>query len=158
MMVYLVRHAHALDADEDAERPLSPKGREQVERLARFLRGTRAVEVEEVWHSPLVRARQTARLLAEGLGTRAPLSEVPGLEPEHDVGAIAARLGAASRAVAVVGHEPHLGSLASLLIAGDTRPLFVVRKASVIALERMGAGPAVSWFVRWHVSPELLGV
>ena len=37
-MLYLVRHAHALDADVDETRPLSDKGRRQIMALARFVR------------------------------------------------------------------------------------------------------------------------
>ena len=38
MHVFLVRHAHAVDAVEDPERPLSKRGRDQVRALAKFLR------------------------------------------------------------------------------------------------------------------------
>jgi phosphohistidine phosphatase len=158
MLLFLVRHADALDSDEDAVRPLSPKGREQVERMAKFLRASHAFRVDEIWHSPLIRARQTAKLLSEGLGLRVPLSEVAGLEPNHDAEATATKLRSVDVSLAVVGHEPHLSALASILVAGEIQPFFVMRKGAVLALERAGAGETSRWFVRWHVSPDLLGV
>ena len=78
---------------------------------------------------------------------------MPDLEPDADPRAAARRLKASTRPVAVVGHEPHLSALASLLVAGKTEPpVFVMKKCAVLALEGTGA----YWMVRWHVSPEVL--
>lgn len=151
--LYLVRHAHAVDATDDASRPLSERGRQQVRRLGKFLRPTDVFQPEEIWHSPLVRAHETATLLVRHLRLDVPLVLVPGLEPEDNPQAIARRLRSATRSVAVVGHEPHLSALASLLVRGRAAPpAFVMKKCAVLALEGTGR----LWMVRWHVSPELL--
>jgi len=151
--LHLVRHAHAVDATEDATRPLSDRGREQARRLGKFLRPTDAFQPEEIWHSPLVRSQETATLLVRHLRLEVPLILVPGLEPEDNPQAIARRLRSATRSVAVVGHEPHLSALASLLVRGRAAPpAFVMKKCSVLTLEGTGR----FWMVRWHVSPELI--
>jgi phosphohistidine phosphatase len=107
----------------------------------------------EFWHSPLVRSRQTAELLARQLRSAAPLALMPDLEPEDDPRAALRRLRAASQAVALVGHEPHLSALATLLIGGRTGlPVFVMKKGSALALE----GLETHWSVRWHISPDLI--
>jgi phosphohistidine phosphatase len=153
MILYLIRHAHAIDGEIDATRPLSPRGEQQVRALADFLRGTDAFQPQEIWHSSLLRARQTAELLARRLKLSAPLTLMPDLEPEADPRAVARRLNATSRVVAVVGHEPHLSTLASLLVAGRMDPPAVLmKKCAALALD----GAAGLWMVRWHVSPELL--
>jgi phosphohistidine phosphatase len=153
MNVYLVRHAHAVGADVDATRPLSPRGREQVLALADFLAPSGGFQPAEFWHSPLVRSRQTAELLARRLHLDVPRSLMPDLEPESDPRAAARRLKVATHAVAIVGHEPHLSALATLLIGGKAGlPVFVMKKCSVLALE----GIDVHWSVRWHISPDLL--
>jgi phosphohistidine phosphatase len=153
MNVYLIRHAHALDAEEDAVRPLSKRGQDQVRALAAFLKQKDAFQPAEMWHSSLVRARETAELLAQRLRLECPCSEMPDLEPDADPRAAARRIKASTRPVAVVGHEPHLSALASLLVAGKIEPpVFVMKKCAVLALE--GAGP--HWMVRWHVSPEVI--
>ena len=153
MRVYLIRHAHAVDGEEDPARPLSRRGVGQTRDLARFLKPAGLFEPEEIWHSPLVRSRQTAELLREHLHLTAPLALVADLEPEDDPQRTALRLKAAGRAIAVVGHEPHLSALASLLVAGKPAPpVFVMKKAAVLALE--GAGSY--WMVRWHWSPKLI--
>ena len=152
MRVYLIRHAHAIEADEDATRPLSRRGLGQVRDLARFLKPEGVFAPAEIWHSPLVRSRQTAELLARHLRLETPLKLVPDLEPEDDPQRAARRLRAARHAVAVVGHEPHLSALASLLVAGKpSPPVFVMKKSAVLALE--GVGPY--WMVRWLWSPKL---
>lgn len=153
MQLYLIRHAHALDGEDDEARPLSGKGRGQVRRVAAFLRTSGAFAPEEIWHSPLVRARQTAELLARRLTLAAPRRAVAGLRPEDDPRLIVRRLARKGRALALVGHDPHLSALASLLVAGvAVPPVFALKKCSVLALERV----AGRWVVRWHVTPELL--
>jgi phosphohistidine phosphatase len=153
MELYLIRHAHAVDKEENPERPLSERGRKQVRALAKFLATSGALHPAEFWHSSLVRSRQTAELLAERMNLHAPLVEVAGLEPCDEPALIGRRLKGLTKPLAIVGHEPHLSALATLLIGGTSdAPMFVVRKSAVIALE--GAGP--HWQVRWHLSPELL--
>lgn len=153
MRVFLIRHAHAVDAADDAVRPLSTKGRAQVRALAKFLRGNEAFAPEEIWHSPLVRSRETAVLLAKHLKLDAPLKLTPGLEPEDDPRAAAKKIAAARNAIAMVGHEPQLSAVASLLVAGRAEPVaFAMKKCAVLALERDGP----NWIVRWHVSPEVI--
>lgn len=157
MRLYLIRHAHAVDAAEDAERPLSAKGREQVKRLAKFLRESDTLHPEEIWHSPLLRSRQTAKLLVKRLELIAPLVEVEGLEPEDDPRATVLRVKNIRRVIAIVGHEPHLSGLASQLVTNAPKTsAFVLRKSSVLALERDRGGRGSRWVVRWQVSPELL--
>ena len=153
MHVYLIRHAHALDGDNDAARPLSPKGRKQVRSVAKLLREAGAFEAAEIWHSPLRRAHETAGLLVQRLRCRTRLKEVAGLKPDDAVDRIAEKLGDLRRPVAVVGHEPHLSALASLLVVeAAAPPRFKMKKCAVLRLDRVGGG----WSVRWHISPELV--
>src|SRR5476649_1656074 len=81
MQLYLIRHAHALDAPDDFSRPLSSRGRAQVESLARHCRAHDLLHPAEVWHSPLLRARQTAQGLAAALGWKVLFQETDLLEP-----------------------------------------------------------------------------
>ena len=153
MHLYLIRHAHAVDGDDDAARPLSAKGRKQSRKLGRFLHQAKAFDAVEIWHSPLRRARETSALLAKHLKTKAKLTAVSGLLPDDPGDSIIEKLLAARRTVAVVGHEPHLSALASLLVAGKAAPPhFVFKKCAALRLDRVEDG----WAVRWHVSPELV--
>ena len=154
MLLYLIRHAEAVDSLPDAERALSARGRHQINLLAGFLARSRAFAPQEIWHSPYVRARDTALALTQELRTKTPLREVPGITPDDDPAAVLALLADERRPVALVGHEPHLSALASLLVTGSAQPVaFALKKATILALERAGA----RWIVRWHVEPGLLG-
>lgn len=154
MLLYLVRHADALDLTPDSERPLSARGREQVRALVKFLRPSDAFQPAEVWHSTLRRADETAGLLVDGLKLKATCRAMAGLEPEADPQVIARKVEGVRHALALVGHEPHLSTLATLLVARRLDPpAFVMKKCSVLALERGEAG----WLVRWQVPPQLLG-
>ena len=151
MQLYLIRHAHALDGDNDAARPLSAKGRKQIRAMAKFLRRCGRLQATEFWHSPLVRARDTAELLGKGLSPKARLVEVSGIEPYANPSGLAHKLGKLRRPVVVVGHEPHLSELATLLLVGRAvAPVIVLKKCAVVALERKDR----SWMLRWQVSPK----
>jgi phosphohistidine phosphatase len=150
--VYLIRHAHAEDGVHDDARPLSAKGRRQIREVARWLRHAKAFEAEEIWSSPLVRAQDTAARLVEQLKLTVPVQEVSGLRPEDDPALTARRLRETRRTVAIVGHDPHLSALASLLVAGKEEPArFRLKKCAVLRLDRGSV-----WTVRWQISPELL--
>lgn len=163
MLLYLVRHAHADTEEENPQRPLSERGRAQVRALAAFFGNNHLLAPSHVWHSPLVRARETAGLLFRNLASEAALIETPGLLPEDDPLEMLARLAAVPPAlnVAIVGHQPHLGALATLLMRGKPGPeLFVLKKGAVLALERTmhvrRKTGLPRWRVCWHISPELL--
>lgn len=154
MQLHLIRHAHAEDTRPDPLRRLSKRGCRQVRTLARFLRRSEALAPKEIWHSTLVRARETAELLAERTRLKVPLREIAGLAPEDNPARFARQLATCEKTVAVVGHEPFLSALASLLVAGAPAPVrFAMKKGAVLTLERERR----HWTVRWHVSPDLLG-
>jgi len=163
MLLYLVRHAHAVTPEVNPRRPLSDKGRAASTRLGAFLRGTTTFQPAQVWHSPLERARQTAELLIVALNPEIMQVETDDLLPGDDPAHMAHRLAnyPTTHDLALVGHEPHLSALATLLVRGKTPPVhFHLRKGAVIALERtehiIGKTGLPRWRVRWHLSPELL--
>lgn len=153
MELYLIRHAHSPDGEIDAIRPVSRKGRGQIRSVGRFLRQSGALQAREFWHSPLVRAVETASGLVKRMRIRGKLVQVEGLLHDDDPAIMAKRLNRRSRPVAVVGHEPHLSALASLLVTGRARPARVeLKKCAVLALAKRDG----RWVVSWQVSPEIL--
>ena len=163
MHVFLVRHAHAVTAEENPLRPLSSRGRAEALRIATFLRGSPAFRPAQYWHSPLARAAATASVLAATIDPEALRVETADLLPEDDPEAMAHRLAEYPTAheLALVGHEPHLSALATLLVRGRPHPVqFALRKGAVVALERTPRthkrDNLPRWRVRWHLSPELL--
>ena len=163
MLLYLVRHAHALKEEEDPKRPLSPWGYSQMERLVGFFRANACFGPAQLWHSPLLRSRQTAERLVAGLGFEGPVVETPGLLPDDDPDQLLGRLAAftAAQPLAIVGHEPHLSALATQLVRGKNRPAaFVLKKAAVLALVRTDETHKTTgeprWMAEWQVQPSLL--
>ncbi len=157
-----MRHAHALEDKDDAKRRLSAQGREVTRQVADFFQGKPALAgVHAVWHSPLLRARETAECLVQGLGLDVLLVETSGLQPDDDPAVVAQRLDRLDQSVLIVGHEPQLGALATLLVRDKVKPVgFKFKKGAVLALESSGGSHKKSgrtrWCVCWHFSPELL--
>lgn len=141
MEIYLVRHGIAEDVSasgEDSDRRLTPAGLEKASRVARLFT-KKVADMDFVFHSPYVRARETAKIFA-ALYPEAILKEAKGLTP-FDKARMAlpllSELGHGKK-VMLVGHEPHLSSLASLLITGSERPVMEFRKAGIAGISCSG--------------------
>jgi phosphohistidine phosphatase SixA len=162
MNLYLLRHAEAEPGDSDADRRLTRKGEKQVEQLAKFLRKHDVeLEIDEIWHSPLVRAVATAEIFQKELGLDAQLHEAPGLRPEDDPRPMALRLACSRKSVLVVGHNPHFEYLASCLLGGSASPVLIdFKKCGLLHLERAEdpgrARPLGHWILSWYLIPRLL--
>jgi phosphohistidine phosphatase len=162
MDVYLVRHAvadnrHPERWPTDALRPLTKEGIASFRSAARGLRRI-VPEVEVVLSSPYTRAWETAVLLHEEAGWPAPerCEEIEAIRAPREALPVLEDLEDHSSA-ALVGHEPHLSQLASLLLCGDEDTLRLeLKKGGVVALGLThGAGPGKA-FLRWSATPKLL--
>jgi phosphohistidine phosphatase len=160
--VYLVRHAIAEQRDvvrwpDDSQRPLTPEGAGRFRRAARGLRRI-VPSVELVRSSPYIRAWQTAELLHEEAGWPAPLACAPLAGHSATAEALdALRLHADRESVALVGHEPNLSWLASLLLAGAEGVVDLELKKGAAALLELASPPTPgSALLRWSVSPKIL--
>ncbi len=149
-MIYLMRHADAVSDEVDPSRPLSARGREQAARVCKALLKAKAFNPAEIWHSPLARSVETAALLAQGLSLAAPLVPTAGLTPDDDPAPMAALLMREKRDIAVVGHEPHLGVLASMIVHGPVQHgvFYPFSKAGLLALSTDGRKWRSEWLVR----------
>ncbi len=156
MHLYLVQHGDALSRDEDPNRALSNKGRQDVGRMAAFLARTRPA-ISRVVHSGKVRAMQTALVFAETLGPGRMIEEATeGLAPEDSPTFVADVVNDWTEDTMLVGHFPHLARLAGLLLTGDTNETVVhFQPGTVVCLERGENG--CGWTVTWAIRPELLG-
>jgi phosphohistidine phosphatase len=160
--LYLIRHAEATPLGEggiteDAERPLTPKGEEQAKKLGAALR-QKGLQPGVVVSSPLLRARQTAELLLQGLGEPAPSMRV---SEDISPGGKRRRLSRfvkdlAADKVALVGHQPDLGEFAAWLI-GSRKAQLDLAKAGVACVVCDGKPGKADGRLVWLVTPELLG-
>jgi len=150
--LYLVRHGDAVSEMRDPARPLSERGRAELETLAEYL--APHMETAAIVHSGKTRAEQSAQILQATALPNASLQMREGLNPNDDVAAFAQSLQNENRDLVVVGHLPYVSRLTSLLTCGDAdRSVYMFDTGSCVALQRHGA----AWWVRWMLDPHLLG-
>ncbi len=154
MRVYLVQHGEAEAKSVDPARPLTARGRADVERVA-ALAARLGVEVHQIRHSGKMRAEQTAKLLGEALSPPGGVVAVSGLDPQDDVQPVAEALEREAQPVMLVGHLPFLACLAGRLLVGDEeRSPVEFRTAGIVCLSYEEG----CWRVASAVTPEMAGV
>ena len=107
-----------------------------------------------IFHSPKVRAKQTAEVLSEHIKPSKGISEVDGLAPLDEPDIWAQRLKDIPDDIMLVGHLPHLDRLASLLLCGDKEKHAISFKmAGIVCLKRTDTG---SYELQWMVTPDIV--
>jgi phosphohistidine phosphatase len=140
MMLYILRHATAEDlhpGSDDGARRLTERSREKMKSAASGFK-TLDLRLDAILTSPLPRASETAELVANAYNN----TPAPQVLPELGAGAAPSEVVSALRpfakldSVMIVGHEPQLSSLASLLLTGSPAGVhLLLRKGGCIALE-----------------------
>lgn len=164
MKVFIYRHAQAEDSEPDESRILTRKGKMQAKSLAKALPDEEFAEVSELWHSPLVRARETAVQFKKYMRVLddVEMHAVHELEPDADVMVMACLLGQCEGDVIAVGHNPFLEELLTALCAGEPGVgMIELKKGGMVCLERTTEAskhiPAGLWTIQWYLTPRLLG-
>jgi phosphohistidine phosphatase len=148
--VTLIRHAEAGDdAPRDESRALTARGRADARRLGRAL-ARRGVRFTAIVTSPLVRAVQTAEIVAAATEFRGRMPATDVLVPEASAGDVVALLAkiADEKSVALVAHEPILSAVAAALTRKGRYP--ALRKAEALRI-RLPDGPEAAGSLRWRV-------
>jgi len=153
--LYLVRHGAAEDAAgiPDALRTLTAKARRRFRKAARSL-ARKSGAIDLVLTSPLVRAVQTAEILAGEVKHRA-FAVLPELAPEHDVAAILKAVSRAAKrgSIALVGHEPQIGQLLAQLarVPAAKAAKLDIRPGAIIRIDVIGLPQAQAAEGRWWI-------
>jgi phosphohistidine phosphatase len=142
MNLLLIRHADAGTQDstrfpDDTLRPLTVKGRQAQAKMSRRLR-RRGFVPDRILSSPWSRAWQTAEIVAEVTRAKHGPEACPALAQEPDLAKLAEATGQLppQEIVALVGHEPWLGELGSMLLAGDPNTVHIdFPKSGVLSIE-----------------------
>jgi phosphohistidine phosphatase len=150
LQLLLVHHGDAVGADVDPQRPLSPKGREAVERAAENAAG-RGARPAVVWHSGKLRARQTAQAFWRACNALAEFSATRDLQPDDPPAWLRDRLRGEPRDILIAGHFPHLPRLLALLLAGAAQGDVSFPLHGVVALETTDDGE--TWQEQWRIQP-----
>jgi len=141
MELYVLRHAIAVlreaeGGGPDDERPLTDQG---TAKLRRVVRGMKALgfSFDRILTSPYLRALQTAEIVAAEMGAPKKIEHTLHLAPAGDPRALMDLLRSRrgeKRNVLVVGHEPYLSDLISVLVSGDDRTVITLKKAGLCKL------------------------
>src|SRR6266545_3066929 len=157
--LYVIRHGLAEDRGDawpdDAKRPLSEDGIARMRKAARGL-DRLGVTIDVVLTSALVRAKQTAELVAGGLNPRPPLVTVDSLAPGGTYQDLVADLEKQAKRtrIALVGHEPGIGEFAARLI-GSRHPI-EFKKGAICRIDLDAIPPSGPGDIRWMLTPKIL--
>ena len=107
MTVILVRHGKAVRGSSDSERPLSEEGQQSIEKLGFHLM-KQSEEVSQIWHSQLLRAKQTADILGKYLSPSEGIMQKAHLKPGSNPLAMRTLLESENGPLLIVSHLPFL--------------------------------------------------
>lgn len=158
---FVMRHGIAVargdpNFPDDAKRPLTPEGRKKLKAVARglFRLGLR---VDSIISSPLVRASETAAIIAEVLGPGITIETSDFLRPGGSLQALLTSLGkrVEHRSVLVIGHEPDLSEGVARLI-GNTRASFQFKKGGCCRIDFEKFPPHPPGTLVWWLTPRVM--
>lgn len=163
MQILIIRHAKAgqrgllgFVGKKDAARPLTDAGRRDMRKVARGLLKL-VPEIDVLATSPLVRARETADIVS-GRYDDIPVMELAPLAPGGSKEDVLAWLRdqKATATVALVGHEPDLGILASWLLSGGAESFLSLKKSAACLIEMAEKPTPGSGKLEWLLPPAAL--
>ena len=160
--LYIMRHGLAVARGsvgfaDDERRPLQPEGKEKMGEIAEGLKRV-GVELDWVVSSPLVRAVETARIIAESLAPSAAVDVCDAMRPggaPEDVIAFLAKRTDRTR-VLVVGHEPDLSELAARLIGAGSHSNLAFKKGGCCMINFEEFPPRSPGQLEWWLTPRLM--
>jgi len=140
-----MRHGETVSGMPDWQRMLSDKGRAQSSAMAQSAR-RHGLSVAWVYHSGILRAQQTAELVAAVLAPEQGVREISGLCPDDDPLILKAQLDVTTQSVLLVSHLPYLSRLAGLMVTGDSeRSVIEFAPATLVCLTRHANGWKFDW-------------
>jgi phosphohistidine phosphatase len=160
--LYIMRHGESVKRGEasypdDSKRPLTPQGRKRMQQIAAGL-GRMGFRVDWIVSSPLVRAVETAQLLAESLASPVPVEFSDTLGPEGSAEAVIALLATYPdrKRTLLVGHEPGLSELARRLIGAGRQANLTLKKGGCCLITFTEFPPSTPGRLVWWLTPRAL--
>jgi len=164
--LYLIRHGIAEERgnyEDDTQRPLTDEGRKKTKQVAKRLYDL-GLRFDLLQTSPLVRAQQTSDIFAN-VFSDCPVQQSSALAPEGSFDDwltwasewIAQHPQPARASLGIIGHEPDLSTWAEMLIWGESKGVFVLKKAGIIGLALPETQPWTSNGILFlSIPPKLL--
>ena len=160
MNIYILRHGIAAEqgisgVKNDSERPLTPKGRRQLRKSAAAMKKMKS-GFDLILSSPYLRAKQTAEIVAQELKIKKRLKFSDELKSDGNPQQLIIeinRLRPAPESLLLVGHEPYLSRLISLLVCADDGLAMDFKKGGLckLEMERLNFGRCAT--LAWLLTP-----
>lgn len=151
MRLYFFRHAIAYDADDrtpDEQRALTDEGIARTKRAGQVLKAL-GVKPDHLFSSPLVRAEQTAEILANSLGVKFEVRKE--VAPGFSIAAVEALTHDFDKEeVMFVGHEPDFSTTITSLTGGRV----IVKRGGLVRVEIVSRRPMLGNLV-WLIAPKV---
>jgi phosphohistidine phosphatase len=163
MKLYILRHGDAAEHGDprfkENERPLTPKGIQRTRQLTHALRQME-ISFDALLSSPLTRARETAEVVMRGLKLQDRLELTDQLAPNGSMEKLIEEINVirpVPDSVLLVGHEPYLSGLISLLCVGGPQLPIKLKKGALCRMdvELLSCGKCAT--LEWLVQPRLIG-
>ncbi len=160
MNLYLIRHAIAEEeaqSGEDSQRALTEKGAKKMRAIAKGLRAL-GIEFDFILSSPYVRSEQTANIIADVFKIKKKIAMSENLTPLGDPDLLFAEINEkySVNSLAIVGHEPYLSTLVSLLTANGSPVEMTFKKGGVCYLAADDLHHARKATLEWLMTPGVL--
>jgi phosphohistidine phosphatase len=159
---YIMRHGlasprGAAGVSDDAKRPLTPEGKKKMQEIARGLIRL-GVELDWVVSSPMVRAVETAGIVADALSAKVPMDITETLSPGGSPEALIAFLAnhPHRKRVLVVGHEPDLSELAARLVGAGRHAHISFKKGGCCWISFDEFPPKSPGELVWWLTPRVM--
>jgi phosphohistidine phosphatase len=165
MNLFLLRHGLAAERGTgkhptDADRPLTGRGERKLRRVADALIAME-LSFDRIFSSPYLRARQTAELIAHALKAAKILEFTDTLTPggtSKEVVEFLDSLKPVPDRVLLVGHEPNMSDLISLLVAGESNLSVAMKKGGLCKLSADVLSPRRCASLEWLLTPKQMGL
>lgn len=161
MNIFILRHGIAVERgakgfDRDSDRPLTAKGKRQLRKTAAAMKKMK-LHFDLILTSPYERAKKTAEIVAEELRLQKRLRLTEALRSESAPESIISEMAGLKHApedVLLVGHEPYLSRLISLLVSGNGDVAMDLKKGglSKLEVEKLRAGKCAQF--AWLLTPK----
>jgi phosphohistidine phosphatase len=163
MDLYVLRHAIAVPHGEagyekDSDRPLTAKGAKKMRKIARGM-ASLGIRPDVILSSPLPRARQTAEIAAGELGLEKRVRISGSLAVGGDHGDLIREINeqhASAGAVMIVGHEPYLSGLISVLLSDSAGVDITMKKGGLCKVQVDTLRHGRCGRLEWLLTPAMM--
>ncbi len=153
MKLYLMRHGEALSSQQDPQRGLSEKGKQDVQRVAAYL-AEQNIHVAHIFHSGKKRAQETAELVAAQIVPSLSTEKLDDITPNDDPVMVIDEIENWNEDSLIASHLPFIPNLITLFTGQDVfLSAISFETATVVCLEKTDQ---TNWKILWSTSPDEL--